>query len=187
MASEATSETVAARPPSTTGPAATSADAVARTTDAAGAQPVPNGPGGGTAADAKSAAAAKMAADAETSGPVRVDSWLWSVRLVKSRSMAADACRGGHVRVNGERVKPAYQVRPGDEVRLRQPGRERIVVVKRVIRKRVGAPVAALCYLDNTQHETPPPQGVAGRRERGTGRPTKRDRREIERLHGKRG
>ncbi|WP_255952550.1 RNA-binding S4 domain-containing protein [Streptomyces odontomachi] len=183
MASEASSETVAARTPSTTGTVATSAAADAGTTDAAGEQPVPNASGGGSAADPKRAAAAKMAADAETSGPVRVDSWIWSVRLVKSRSMAADACRGGHVRVNGERVKPAYNVRSGDEVRLRQAGRERIVVVKRVIRKRVGAPVAALCYIDNSP--PPPPREAvapAGVRDRGAGRPTKRDRREMERL-----
>ncbi len=122
---------------------------------------------------------------AQTSGPVRVDSWIWSVRLVKSRSMAATACKGGHVHVNGERVKPAYHVRAGDEVRLRHAGQDRIVVVKRVIRKRVGAPVAALCYIDNSP--PPPPREAvapAGVRDRGAGRPTKRDRRELERLRG---
>jgi ribosome-associated heat shock protein Hsp15 len=133
---------------------------------------------------AASVAAAKAAApaDGET---VRVDSWIWSVRLVKTRSMGATACRGGHVRVNGERVKPAHAVRVGDEVRLRHAGRERIVVVKRVIRKRVGAPVAAECYIDNSP--PPPPREAvapAGIRDRGTGRPTKRDRREMERLRG---
>jgi ribosome-associated heat shock protein Hsp15 len=112
-----------------------------------------------------------------------VDSWIWSVRLLKSRSMAAAACKGGHVRVNGERVKPAYTVRPGDEVRLRHAGRERIVVVTRVIRKRVGAPVAVQCYVDNSP--PPPPREAvapAGVRDRGAGRPTKRDRRDMERL-----
>jgi ribosome-associated heat shock protein Hsp15 len=116
---------------------------------------------------------------------VRVDSWIWSVRLVKTRSMGATACRGGHVRVNGERVKPAYAVRVGDEVRLRHAGRERIVIVKRVIRKRVGPPVAAECFVDNSP--PPPPREAvapAGVRDRGAGRPTKRDRREMERLRG---
>ncbi|MEI5099964.1 RNA-binding S4 domain-containing protein [Streptomyces sp. PmtG] len=121
-----------------------------------------------------------------TGAAVRVDSWIWSVRLVKSRSMGSAACKGGHVRVNGERVKPAHAVKPGDEVRLRQAGgRERIVVVKRVIRKRVGAPVAVECYVDNSP--PPPPREAtapAGIRDRGTGRPTKRDRRELERLRG---
>ncbi|WP_141753907.1 RNA-binding S4 domain-containing protein, partial [Streptomyces luteocolor] len=87
-------------------------------------------------------------------GSVRVDSWIWSVRLVKTRSAGAAACKGGHVRVNGERVKPAYGVHVGDEVRVRSAGgHERIVVVRQLIRKRVGAPVAVTCYTDNT----PPP------------------------------
>jgi ribosome-associated heat shock protein Hsp15 len=125
-----------------------------------------------------------MAADQET---VRVDVWIWSVRLVKTRSLATAACRAGHVRVNDERVKPAAAVRPGDQVRVRLAGRERIVVVRRVVRKRVGAPVAVECYTD---HSPPPPPREAllpiARRQRGAGRPTKRDRREIERLLGRR-
>ncbi|MGA6222607.1 RNA-binding S4 domain-containing protein [Streptomyces umbrinus] len=133
-------------------------------------------------ADAQAAAGAAAPATGET---VRVDSWIWSVRLVKTRSMGATACRGGHVRVNGERVKPAHTVRVGDEVRLRHDGRERVVVVKRVIRKRVGAAVAAECLVDNSP--PPPPREAvapAGIRDRGAGRPTKRDRRELERLRG---
>lgn len=119
-------------------------------------------------------------------GTVRLDVWIWSVRLTKTRSMAATACRGGHVRVNGERVKAAHPVRPGDQVRLRQAGgRERIVVVTKLIRKRVGAPLAVECYTD---HSPPPPPreavAPAGVRDRGAGRPTKRDRREMERLRG---
>jgi len=68
----------------------------------------------------------------------RVDTWIWSVRLAKSRSAASTACKGGHVRVNGVRVKPAHLVRPGDEVRVRQGERDRIVVITKVIAKRVG-------------------------------------------------
>ncbi|MFD1657427.1 RNA-binding S4 domain-containing protein [Streptomyces caeni] len=134
------------------------------------------------AGDAKIAAAAAGPSNGES---VRVDSWIWSVRLVKTRSIGAAACRGGHVRVNGERVKPAYSVRVGDEVRLRHEGRERVVVVTRLIRKRVGAPVAVQCYVDNSP--PPPPREAvapAGVRDRGMGRPTKRDRREMERLRG---
>ncbi|MCX5556854.1 RNA-binding S4 domain-containing protein [Streptomyces sp. NBC_00038] len=136
----------------------------------------------GDSADAVAAAKAAGPAGGES---VRVDSWIWSVRLVKTRSMGATACRGGHVRVNGERVKPAYAVRVGDEVRLRHAGRERVVIVKRVIRKRVGPPVAAECFVDNSP--PPPPREAiapAGIRDRGAGRPTKRDRREMERLRG---
>ncbi|MGW7349724.1 RNA-binding S4 domain-containing protein [Streptomyces sp. NPDC054784] len=123
-----------------------------------------------------------MASDEATTS-VRVDSWIWSVRLTKTRSVAAAACRAGHVRVNGERVKPAQAVRPGDEVRLRHAGRERIVVVARLVRKRVGAAVAADCLVDKSP-PPPPPEAAAAvpRRDRGAGRPTKRDRRELERL-----
>ncbi|GGU93406.1 hypothetical protein GCM10010211_70400 [Streptomyces albospinus] len=118
----------------------------------------------------------------------RIDSWIWSVRLTKTRSLAAAACRAGHVRVNGERVKPAHAVRTGDEVRLRHAGRERIVVVSRLVRKRVGAPVAAECYIDNSP-PAPPREEVPliAVRDRGTGRPTKRDRREMDELRGRMG
>jgi ribosome-associated heat shock protein Hsp15 len=117
--------------------------------------------------------------------PVRVDAWIWSVRLAKTRSAAGTACRAGHVRVNGERAKPAQLVRPGDEVRVRQEGRERIVIVRKTIAKRVGAPVAAECLIDKSP--PPPPRELVAAvpvRDRGTGRPTKRDRREMDRLRG---
>lgn len=122
-----------------------------------------------------------------TGGTVRVDAWIWGVRLTKTRALAAAACRAGHVRVNGERVKPAQALRPGDEVRLHHDGRERIVVVSRLLNKRVGAAIAAECFIDNSP--PPPPREdilAMGLRDRGAGRPTKRDRRELERLHGRR-
>jgi ribosome-associated heat shock protein Hsp15 len=115
----------------------------------------------------------------------RVDSWIWSVRLASTRQAATGACRAGHVRVNGSRVKPAHAIRAGDEVRLRQADRERVVVVVRIISKRVGAPVAAECYID---HSPPPRAEVAAPvavRERGSGRPTKRERRRIDNLLGR--
>jgi ribosome-associated heat shock protein Hsp15 len=116
----------------------------------------------------------------------RVDSWIWSVRLIRTRSLASDACRGGHVRVNGLRVKPAQAVRAGDEVRLRHEGRERVVVVVRVIAKRVSAAVAAECYIDNSPPPPPREETVpVAVRDRGAGRPTKRERRSIEKLLGR--
>jgi ribosome-associated heat shock protein Hsp15 len=116
----------------------------------------------------------------------RVDSWIWSVRLAKTRSAASSACRAGHVRVNGLRVKPAHPVRAGDEVRLRQDGRERVVVVVRVIAKRAGAPAATECYIDNSPPPPPREEIVAvAARDRGAGRPTKRERRSIDKLLGR--
>ncbi|MEU9074756.1 RNA-binding S4 domain-containing protein [Kitasatospora sp. NPDC004745] len=116
-------------------------------------------------------------------GSVRVDSWIWSVRLAKTRALAAAACRAGHVRVNGERAKPAQALRPGDEVRVREEGYERVVVVRKLIRKRVGAPVAAECLVDNSPPR-PPRELLAstGERDRGAGRPTKRERRDLDQL-----
>ena len=113
----------------------------------------------------------------------RVDAWLWSVRIYKTRSAATTACRAGHVRVNGERVKAAQSVRPDDEIRVRIEGFDRIVIVRKIIVKRVGAPVAATCLTDLTP--PPPPReerALVPMRDRGTGRPTKRDRRDIDRL-----
>jgi ribosome-associated heat shock protein Hsp15 len=118
----------------------------------------------------------------------RVDQWLWSVRLTKTRSDAAAACRGGHVSVNGKTAKPSTAVKVGDRIEARLGRRDRVVEVVRLITKRVGAPVATECYLD---HSPPPPerepyQGLFAVRDRGAGRPTKRDRRQIDRLRGRR-
>lgn len=116
----------------------------------------------------------------------RVDRWVWAVRLTKTRAAAASACRAGHIRVNGDRAKPATGVKVGDEVRVRGDGPERIVVVRAVIERRVGAAVAVQCFRDDTP--APPPReqvAVAAQRDRGAGRPTKRERREIDRLRGR--
>lgn len=116
----------------------------------------------------------------------RVDSWLWAVRVYKTRSAATAACRAGHVRVNGARVKAAQSLKPGDEVRAFTEGGTRILVVVKLIQKRVGAAVAAECVEDLTP--PPPPKAeriIIGERDRGAGRPTKRDRREVDRLRGR--
>ncbi len=123
---------------------------------------------------------------AQEPASVRVDVWLWAVRLYKTRSLATAACRAGHVRVNGERAKPAQPVRVGDELRVRIHGFDRILVVKQLISKRVGATVAQEAVEDRTP--PPPPREFAGliaTRDRGAGRPTKRERREIDRLRGR--
>ncbi len=112
----------------------------------------------------------------------RVDRWLWAIRLYKTRAEATTAIRGGHVDVNGRSAKPATVVRAGDRIELRLNGRDREVEVVQVIEKRVGAAVAVDCYLD---HSPPPPPpdttAVIADRDRGAGRPTKRDRRQLDR------
>lgn len=117
---------------------------------------------------------------------VRVDSWLWAVRIYKTRSMATTACRAGHVRVGGDRVKASQAIRVGDEIRVREGGFDRIVEVRRLVVKRVGATVAAECLIDKTP-PPPPREEVALRpmRDRGAGRPTKRERRDLEKLRGR--
>lgn len=117
----------------------------------------------------------------------RVDRWVWAVRLAKTRSAATAACRGGHVRVNGKPIKPATPVRVGDEVRVMRGNREHIVEVVRIIEKRVGAAVAAECLIDRTP--PPPPREFVAPiavRDPGTGRPTKKERRQLDRLRGRR-
>ncbi|GAA1785249.1 RNA-binding S4 domain-containing protein [Agromyces lapidis] len=118
--------------------------------------------------------------------PVRIDAWLWAVRRFKTRSAATAACRAGHVRVNGDRVKAAQPVRPGDEVRVRIAGFDQQLVVRRTIAKRVSATLAAEAAEDRTP-APPPREEVAAVvvRDRGAGRPTKRERRDIERLRGR--
>jgi ribosome-associated heat shock protein Hsp15 len=118
---------------------------------------------------------------------VRVDRWLWAVRLTKTRSGAAQACRAGHVQVNGARAKPAAPVKVADTVRLRVGDRERVVEVVRLIEHRVGAELAAACLIDRSP--PPPPRDPldrSGRRPPGMGRPTKRDRRDLDRARGRR-
>lgn len=120
------------------------------------------------------------------SNAVRVDSWLWAVRVYKTRSAATAGCRAGHVRVGDDRAKAAQSVRVGDQVRVRIAGFDRILVVQRLLAKRVSTAEAALCFLDLTP--PPPPREerpLAPVRDRGTGRPTKRDRRETDRLRGR--
>ena len=109
-----------------------------------------------------------------------MDRWLWAVRISKTRTDAAAACRGGHVRVNDRPAKAATTVVPGDEVRARVGDKTRVVEVVRVIQKRVGAPEAATCFIDRTP--APPPDALipVARRDRGAGRPTKRERRQLD-------
>lgn len=117
---------------------------------------------------------------------MRIDQWLWATRLTKTRADAAAACRAGHVTINGKSAKPSSPVAVGDAVDARLGQRRRVVEVRGLIAKRVGAAVAVDTYVDHS----PPaperaPQAVFAERDRGAGRPTKRDRRKIDRLRGR--
>ena len=111
----------------------------------------------------------------------RVDRWLCAVRLVKTRPLATSLCEAGHVLVKGSPAKPSTKVRAGDRVEALIADRRRIVEVLRPIESRVGAAVAATCYVD---HSPPvvPEAGPGIMPMRGEGRPSKRLRRELERL-----
>jgi len=113
---------------------------------------------------------------------VRVDAWLWAVRVYKTRSEATAACRAGHVRLNGQPTKASQTVVPGDRLRVRRSGEERDLEVTGLLSKRVSAQIARTVYIDHT----PPREKVAVPlvpvRDRGAGRPTKKDRRELDRL-----
>jgi len=121
---------------------------------------------------------------------VRIDKWLWAVRLYKTRSAANDACSSGRVRINDSPAKPASRVRIGDTVVARKRGFSSTYRVERIIEKRVGAAVAAECYVDETPESAKPkPRSLSERvdaawaeRTSGTGRPTKRDRRQMEKF-----
>ncbi len=119
---------------------------------------------------------------------VRVDKWLWSVRIFRSRTLATDACKAGKVKCGNTVAKPALLVGEGDLVTVRKDGFNFQFRVLQAIEKRVGAPIAVTCYLDLTPPEERNKYQVwflnaaatAEKREKGTGRPTKKDRRELE-------
>lgn len=113
--------------------------------------------------------------------PVRVDQWLWAVRVFKTRTDATEACKGGHVRVNDSAAKAAMRLRPGDRVTAHVHGRDRMLEVLVPIAKRVGAAQAADCIVDHSP-PAPPHDDEPFARVRGSGRPTKRDRRMLDRL-----
>ena len=119
--------------------------------------------------------------DPRAADETRIDRWLCAVRLVKTRPLATRLCEGGHVLVNRSPAKPSAKVRAGDRVEALIAGRERVVEVVRPIESRVGALVAATCYVD---HSPPvvPEAGPEIMPMRGEGRPSKRLRRELERL-----
>jgi ribosome-associated heat shock protein Hsp15 len=117
---------------------------------------------------------------------VRIDKWLWAARFFKSRTLAAAACNGGKVDVNGDAAKPSKVVRPGDLLQVTLPRGRRIVRVEDLAERRGSGSEAALLYEDLTPPPPPREQRILPPvyRPRGAGRPTKRARRRIDRLTG---
>ncbi len=124
---------------------------------------------------------------------VRIDKWLWSVRIYKSRTLAADAIKSGKVRIGDSMAKASDNISVGQIVHVKKDGFNLDFLVKKLIEKRVGAPIALECYDNITPQEELSKYnewfvGKSGieHRERGTGRPTKRERRDIESFKGSR-
>lgn len=123
---------------------------------------------------------------------MRLDKWLWAVRLFKTRSAATAACRSGTVRVDGQRAKPSAAVQPGQTLVVRRGPQVRTVRVEALLAKRVGAKEVSAYATDLTPSEelapvaptSSPAPGSLFQRPRGSGRPTKKDRRDIESLLG---
>ncbi len=118
---------------------------------------------------------------------VRIDKWLWSVRIFKSRTMATDACKGGKVRVDETTVKPSFLLEIGKIVKVSKNGFNLEFKVIELLEKRVGAPIAQTCYENLTPEEEMNKyqdwfigKGAPERREKGAGRPTKRERRDLD-------
>ncbi|MBX5442932.1 MAG: RNA-binding S4 domain-containing protein [Solirubrobacteraceae bacterium] len=124
-------------------------------------------------------------------GPVRVDRWLWAARLFRTRSLAAEAVKGGLVEVNGQRVKPARELRVGDELRVTR-GQVRLELVVRGLSARRGPAAEAARLYEETEASRAARERLAAERRLAAapapppgGRPTKRDRRRFEALRGR--
>lgn len=118
---------------------------------------------------------------------VRVDKWLWSVRIFKSRTIATDACKSGKVKIGESNVKPSYMLTVGETLHVKKEGFNMVYKALKLINKRVGAPIAVECYENLTSEDELNKfkswyvgKAAAEKREKGTGRPTKKDRRNID-------
>jgi len=118
---------------------------------------------------------------------LRLDKWLWAARFFKTRSLAVQAISGGKVHLNGQRIKPSRQVQPGMELRIQLGETEKVVEVIALNHQRRPAKEAVLLYRETedsiaAREASAAARAVAGKRDSGSGRPTKRDRRQLQRL-----
>lgn len=115
----------------------------------------------------------------------RIDKWLWAVRVFKTRTIAAEACKKGRVSINGSQVKPARMVKPGDVIQVKKSPITYSFKVLQAIEKRVGAKIVSE-FMENVttpdQYELLEMSKISGfvGRAKGTGRPTKKDRRDLD-------
>lgn len=124
---------------------------------------------------------------ANESEKLRIDKYLWAIRIFKTRSLATEACKAGRVKLNGQNVKPSYVVKVGETYTIQKGIERKMIQVTGLLERRVDAKTAVQYYEDQTPvEETYGFKSVFHapvlKRDRGTGRPTKRDRREIDDL-----
>lgn len=118
---------------------------------------------------------------------VRIDKWLWSVRIFKSRSMATDACKSGKVKIRGVSIKPSFMVERDEVLEVKKNGFDLVFKVKELLDKRVSAALAEPCYENLTPEDELNKykdwyigKAAPEKREKGAGRPTKKERRTID-------
>lgn len=123
--------------------------------------------------------------ESEDHSSVRVDKWLWAARFFKTRSLAAEAVSGGKVHLNGQRIKPAKDINPGDELRITRGNEELTVVVRALSHQRGPAKIAATLYEETEASRAAREANREMRRftaqgmQAPAGRPSKKDRRKI--------
>lgn len=117
---------------------------------------------------------------------LRIDKWLWSVRMYKTRTLATEACAAGKIKIEGESIKASYLLKIGQTVHINRQGEKTILKAIKLIEKRVSAPLAIVCYEDLTPPEEKNkanfPSVFYEVRDRGVGRPTKKNRRDIDKF-----
>ena len=121
----------------------------------------------------------------ENKDKTRIDKYLWAIRIFKTRSLASDACKAGRVKLESQSIKPSYVVKQGDIFHIQKDQQKKIVKVIDILDKRVDAPTAQKYYEDLSPADDAPKHFSVFtvpvlKRDRGTGRPTKKDRREID-------
>lgn len=124
------------------------------------------------------------------SAKIRIDKWLWAIRIFKTRSLANDACQSGKIKINDNRIKPSRAIQIGDRITVQKNFIKHEYKVTGIIEKRVSATIAQQNYIDQTPEEEKIKQesklfSPQYTREKGTGRPTKKDRREFDKMIGK--